>query len=212
MFRPVVLFAVLATLVGCGKPETEPLSQGISAEEATVIRSQLLVAMEPPAAKTVVEVRDFLVNTEPQQAPAEVSVVGQVGGMPNPFGSEVQPQFPWVEGLATFFLVDPTTADKFEGHQHEKGEECSFCLGKARDLVDTVAMVNLRGEGSVPIAARADWLLQMNEGATAVVTGTARNELGMLIIDADSIYLGPPQAQGDAASPMGDAAEVATVP
>lgn len=189
MFRPALILALVAAAVGCQQRDSQPAASGLSPSEAAVIRSQLVLAVEPPAAETVIEVRDAIQHAGIGATADRVSVRGQIGGMPNPYGVDVQPQFPWVDGQAVFFLVDPTTASQFEDHQHAKGEECSFCLGKARDLVDTVAMVQLHAEGSAPILARADLLLGLKEGDSVVVTGTAREELGMLVVDGTGVHV-----------------------
>jgi hypothetical protein len=216
MFRYVLslgLIALMAMTAGCLERVVETTAApGISAEETAEIRSQLLVAVAPPAAKSVIEVRDLLADAKKGQTPDQVSVIGQIGGMPNPYGDDVQPEFPWVNGEAVFFLVDPTTAAEFEGHQHEKGEECSFCMGKARDLVDTVAMVRLHGGASGSIPARADVLLGLGEGDTVVVTGTARDELGMLVVDAKGVHVSPPAPSAVDEPEVVDAEDEAKVP
>lgn len=203
MSRLAILFGLLAVATGCEKQA----SPGISADQAAAYRSKFLLEIDPPATKTVAETRDSLKGREAE----EVSVVGQIGGMPNPYGDEVQPSFPWVEGQAVFFLVDPTTAAQFEGHQHEKGEECAFCLGKARDLVDTVAMVELKGDdGTIP--ARADTLLGLEEGDTVVVTGAVRDDLGMLVIDGRGVYVSPSDKSNDAEPAVVEDSSEAKVP
>ena len=185
----LAILSALMVVVGCEPRDSGPKIEGVSASDAAVIRSQMILGVEPAASASVIEVRDALEAADEGSANDRVAVVGQIGGMPNPYGADSQPDFPWVDGQAVFFLVDPTTATQFEGHQHEKGEECSFCLGKARDLIDTVAMVQLRVEGSPVIPARADELLGLEEGIPVVVTGTARHELGMLIVEADGVHI-----------------------
>lgn len=211
MPRFLLSLAVLAIAVGCTREAAEPVVSNLSNEETVELRLQLLSEEEPADAKTVVEVRDALADTgEAPAEPTDVAVVGQIGGMPNPYGAETQPQFPWVDGQAVFFLVDPTTAAQFKNHQHAKGEECSFCMGKARDLVDTVAMVRLQDKAGEVVAARADELLGLAEGDSVIVTGTARNELGTLVINASGIHPRSPQAatpnQAPAAQRSDDAA------
>ncbi len=208
MTRLALLFVAVVIAVGCEPRDTAPAIQGVSASDAAVIRSQMILGVEPAASASVIEVRDALEAADEGSENNRVAVVGQIGGMPNPYGADSQPDFPWVDGQAVFFLVDPTTATQFEGHQHEKGEECSFCLGKARDLADTVAMVQLRAEGSPVILARADDLLGLVEGTPVVVTGTARHELGMLIVEADGVHIkqtvkesGPQDGDAEPANP-----------
>lgn len=199
-FLPAAL--LLAILVGCEKPQALP--PGMTAQQVDAYRSALLLAAEPADAKTVIEVRDSLKPTEPpadeegaeaeatetaKAESAEVVVTGVIGGMPNPYGDQAMAKFPWVDGQAIFALVDPTTSKEFEGHEHAEGEECMFCAGKARKLVDTVALVTFVDEAGNPIPARSDLLLDLEEGSEIVVTGTGTYELGTLRVVANGIYV-----------------------
>ncbi len=196
MIRYLPAAVLLAAVVGCEKPQTQVLPAGMTAEQVADYRSKLLLDAEPSEAKTVIEVRDALKPSEEDAedsdaAPTEVAVVGVIGGMPNPYG-DAMPQFPWVDGQAIFSLADPTTAAEFEGeHAHAPGEECMFCAGKARDLVDTVALVTFPGDEDKPIAARSDLLLGLKPGTKVVVTGIGSVELGSLRIVANGVFVQP---------------------
>jgi len=204
MIRYLPAVFLLAIVVGCEKPQSLPA--GMTAEQMADYRSKLLMTAEPADAKTVIEVREALQPAESPEgeeeaeqpttdSPAtEVTVVGTIGGMPNPFGSDNMPAFPWMEGQAVFSLVDPTTVAEFEGeeHQHAEGEECMFCAGKARDLVDTVALVTFVDERGQPIPVRSDTLLYLKQGQEVVVTGTGSVELGTLRIVADGVFVRQP--------------------
>lgn len=188
-----LLAVVLVITSGCEKHDST-LPAGMTAEQVSAYRTTLLINKEPADAKTVIEVRDTLRGSgEEGAAPSkgEVTVVGVIGSMPNPYTAEAAPAFPWVENLAAFSLVDPSTIAKFEGHQHAEGEECMFCAGKARKLVDTVAQVRFRDVKGQPLVARADKLLGLREGDTVVVVGTGSIELGSLVIDAQKVYVKP---------------------
>lgn len=192
MLRLALPISLLALAMGCVDHSAEsPTAGGMSDAEIARLRPQLLLSVKPEGAETVVQVRDALAAADPSQTPDHAAVMGQIGGMPNPYGSDAQPDFPWVAGHAVFFLVDPTTAAQFEGHEHEAGEECSFCMGKARELVDTVAMVKLQFDGHEVTGVRADQLLGLHEGESVIVSGIAHEELGMLVIDAHGVYVEP---------------------
>jgi hypothetical protein len=62
----------------------------------------------------------------------EVAMVGQVGGLANPW-EETQPEFPFSTHYAVFFLADPQAVAEHaeEGHVHAPGEECAFCAAHA---------------------------------------------------------------------------------
>ncbi len=181
LFAIRILF--LLVVAGCASPAVT----GLPKEEVARYRQQfLLSAMPEEEAQTVVEYRDAIPLSASVASDQEVTLTGVVGGMPNPFGDE-QPDFPWRAGEAVFFLVDPTTAAQFDDHQHAEGEECSFCAGKARSLVNTVAMVVLQDASGAPIPLRADQLLGLKEGQTVTIRGKASLVGELLIVDAKQI-------------------------
>jgi len=178
-------FAVLLVAAGCLQTESQ-VPAGPTAEQAAAARAEYLQAEAAESTQTVVETIASLGSSEP----AEVTVVGVLGGMPNPYDQQSQPDFPWRAGEASFFLVDPATAAEFEGdHGHAPGEECSFCLGKARDMVDTVAMVQLAGDAP---KFQADQLLGLEEDSTVAVTGKAKMLADMLVVNATKIHVMKP--------------------
>ncbi|MGI9457418.1 MAG: hypothetical protein ACR2NU_12715 [Aeoliella sp.] len=152
-------------------------------------QQQFLLSEQPSGGKTVIEIRDALLSGDDADQQT-VTVVGEIGGMPNPYGDEQQPDFPWREEEATFFLVDPTTVAEFGDHGHAEGEECSFCLAKARSLVSTVAFVQFRDEAGNLLPFRADELLGLAEGSTVTVTGQASKVADIMIIEATGIHVG----------------------
>ena len=135
---------------------------------------------------------DLEVEISPVSAePRDVVIVGKIGGMPNPW-TETEPDFPWKEGSATLFLVDPATAAEFgdEEHAHDDSCDCPFCARKATERVDSVATVNFIDEAGKVIDLPAGPLLDLNERDTVVVRGRAHLIAGkMLVIDADGIYV-----------------------
>lgn len=197
MLRPLAtafLFVLLATLAGC-----EPgamADSGLNDEQVAKYRGELLLSEMPQDAQTVIEARDQLKGAEGDDAKVAqeaepVTVTGVIGSMPNPYTDEAAPDFPWIQGMAAFALVDPTTVAQFAGHQHAEGEQCMFCAAQAKKLADTVATVRLVDAEGKGIEARADQLLGLREGQTVTVTGTGRVELGSLAIDAQGLFVQP---------------------
>lgn len=123
----------------------------------------------------------------------EVTIVGQVGGMPNPW-SETHPDFPWFAGQGSFFLLDSGVAAQFARHaaHHGGDHQCAFCKNLAEKNAHAVAVVNLvDADGQiVPIDTRE--LLSLREGQSVVVQGRAELLGGtMLVIHADGIRVQP---------------------
>jgi hypothetical protein len=123
--------------------------------------------------------------------PMEVVVVGQIGGLTNPW-QQTEPDFPFVEGKATFFLADSGAVAEHQagGHQHASGEDCAFCASHAKDSSALLAVVQFKDkQGTVLRRDVRRWFtLQGNE--TVVVRGQARIVAGgLLVIDADSLYV-----------------------
>lgn len=193
---PATVLSLLLAVVSSGCLEQQAQDPtGPTAEQTAAAQAEYLQAEAADSTQTVVEAIAALEGG----GPMEMTVVGVLGGMPNPYDKQSKPDFPWVAGEAAFFLVDPATAKEFEGdHGHAPGEECSFCLGKARDMVSTVAMVQLAGDAP---KHRADRLLGLEETATVQVTGIASMLADMLVIQAGSIHVVEDQAEQEAVEP-----------
>jgi len=83
---------------------------------------------------------------------ADVTVVGQIGGMPNPW-QETHPDFPWFADQASFFLLDSKLAAQFAHHakNHGGSHECAFCKNLAAKNAHKVAVVHLVDEAGQPL-------------------------------------------------------------
>lgn len=143
------------------------------------------------------QVRDVLkrLKQRPQQAGVarldNVTIVGQIGGMPNPW-SDSHPDFPWFAGQGSFFLLDSKVAAQFASHaKHHGGDHnCAFCQRLAEKSAHAVAVVNLADEAGeiVPIDSRE--LFPLREGHSVVVRGRAELLGGsMLVIHADGLHI-----------------------
>lgn len=185
------LAAILLLVGGAVGCRSESATSEVPAEVAAKHRALLVATEQPPEATPVSQVRQAIATSEHPAEGLQVAVVGHIGGMPNPYRkNNLYPEFPWVAESAVFFLVDPRTVEEFKQHPHEKGEECSFCMGLAEDLAHTAALVEFRDADGKPLDFRADQLLGLREGARVVVQGTGKivAETEMVIV-ADKIFV-----------------------
>jgi hypothetical protein len=121
----------------------------------------------------------------------EVAMVGQVGGLANPW-EETQPEFPFATHFAVFFLADPqAVAENAEaGHAHAPGEECAFCAAHAEENSELFAMVRLVDDNGKVLPVDVREFIDADENDTVVVKGTAQIvEGGMLVVKASGLYV-----------------------
>ena len=212
--RPWTVLAGVAVLaLGCADGAVKP-----DPERVAAVREQFLLDVEPADAMTPLDWRDFreaeeagdsevvdVINTiespeaespdaeTPPVDPKRIVLKGRVGGMPNPWGADVEPDFPWKKGQATFFLVDPPTADEFESHAEEQGDDhaadCPFCAREAANKANAVATVTFRDEAGEPIAIEASDAFGLKAGDLVVVRGEWSLVGDLLVVSADGVYL-----------------------
>lgn len=160
------------------------------------LRSELMLAEEPEGAQTPLDWREAADAAEAEEPsslePTPVVLMGRVGGMPNPW-PDSEAAFPWREGEATFFLVDPATADEFAEHAGDEGDDhaadCPFCAREAAAKSNAVAAISINGEDGAPIKIDARDLLGIAKGDTVVVRGQAKLIGGeLLVLEADGVY------------------------
>lgn len=121
----------------------------------------------------------------------EVAMVGQVGGLANPW-EETQPEFPFATHFAVFFLADPQAVAEHaeEGHVHAPGEECAFCAAHAEENSEQFAMVRLVDDNGKVLPIDVREFIDVKEGDTVVLKGTAQIvEGGMLVVKASGLYV-----------------------
>lgn len=197
----------LALLVGCAEGPVKPDPAVI---EAT--RARFVLEVEPgdrqltpldwrdeQAGEGPVEVLTTVEdgqgdNAESAEPSNRVVLVGRVGGMPSPFVADTEPDFPWKKGQATFFLVDPATADEFSSHSAEEGDDhaadCPFCAREAASQSNAVAVVSFPSEDdpSKPVAIDARDLFGIKQGDVVVVRGKAELVGDVLVVTADGLF------------------------
>lgn len=179
-----LLGAGFAALVAVGCNRGAAATAGVDVDAA---RQKFVLAEEPEEVLTVLDLIDRPEGFES----GEVTLVGKVGGMPNPWQDQ-EPAFPWKEGQASFFLVDPATAASFADHEHAAGEDhsdCVFCQQRAKQSANSIAAVTFNQDAGSPYPVKADTLLGIAEGDVVVVTGEAKKMGELLVVNATGIYV-----------------------
>jgi hypothetical protein len=113
-------------------------------------------------------------------------IVGKIGGADG--ADSMLSDFPWEKGLASFIISDPSFEPAHD-HDHEHGHEdheCHFCQAEAGDAQ---AWVRFLGDDNKPIAVGARELFDVKEGDIVVVKGHAKISAGILIVDANGMYV-----------------------
>jgi hypothetical protein len=157
-------------------------------------QARLQLREQPARPQQVLSVQKQLVSARRQQATSpsvEVTLVGQIGGMPNVWPQEHK-NFPWYDGQASFFLVDSKVAAQFAAHakKHGGSHNCAFCQSLAEKNAHAIAVVNFVDEQGQILPIDARQLLDVKERQTVVVRGKAKLLGGrMLVVDADGIYV-----------------------
>lgn len=191
---PLSLLAFGALLVGCAEG---PVKQ--DPEVVAALRERFVLEVEPADALTALDWRDQQVEdaavvpavSEPSED-GRITLVGQIGGMPNPFADGMEQDFPWKAGVASFFLVDPATAAGFEEHASEAGDDhaadCPFCAREAATKLPALAAVTFSEDGKhVRIDARE--LFGLEAGDLVVVRGMPSQVGDLLTIEADGLFV-----------------------
>ncbi len=168
-----VLVAGAAFSAGCGQSSTASV-----ADPAVVAaqRAKFLLAEEPAGAQGILEF------AEAAHAAGETVLVGQVGGVPNP----------WTAGKAAFIIADPVTLMQLEeeGHDGCTGDDCPFCKKKKDQTASGLAMVRFEDASGQLVPHDARELFDLAEKTTVVVRGQVRrDELGYVVIAAQGLYI-----------------------
>lgn len=170
------MLAGLLTFVGCSKaPETsesQPPATG-EAAPAAVDGSKFLIGDAPEGSQDVIAVRESAKDGD------DVTIVGRIGGSENP----------WIEGRASFTIVD----NSLKACSDIPGDECptpwDYCCATDQ-LPTSTALVKVVDENGDPVKVDARELLNVKELSTVVVKGKAsRDESGNLTVLATGVYV-----------------------
>lgn len=188
---PLSLLAIaLGSIGGCaeGPVKSDPA-------ELAELRESLVFEVEPADAMTTLDWRDSQAENnavEDNAADGKITLVGQIGGMPNPFGAELEQDFPWKGGQAAFFLVDPATVAEFADHAGEAGDDhaadCPFCAREAGNKVPSLALITFQRDGK-PIDVDARELFGLEAGDLLVVRGVPAEVGELLTVEADGLFI-----------------------
>ncbi len=167
-----------------------------AAETADVAaqRSRLQLANVPQEpASVLATIQQLKAKKSPQGQPAsqEVTVTGQIGGMPNPW-NDSHPDFPFFAGQASFFLLDSKIATQFAHHakHHGGSHNCAFCQRLAAKSAHTIAVVNFVDENGEILKIDSRELLGLEENQRVIIRGRAEMLGGtMLVIHADGVHV-----------------------
>ena len=153
--------ALLVVTVGCGVSDPETLS----------LRQQYLLEAEPDGATGVLDLRENL------DEPVDVVVVGQIGGVVDP----------WSPGLASFVIVDPIAA--IDGDGHSESCECPFCR-ESTDATEGLALVQFQDANGEVLPHDARKLFGLDKDHMVVVQGRAEmTDLGHVVVAARGLYI-----------------------
>lgn len=169
-------------------------SSFVLAVDVAAQRSRLELASPPEQPASIVTTIQQL-KAQPAQpgkpSTKQVTVVGQIGGMPNPW-TETHPDFPWFAGQASFFLLDHKVAAQFAKHakSHGGNHNCSFCQRLAAKNARNIAVVNLVDEDGKILKIDSRELFGLKENQQVVIRGRAELLGGtMLVIHADGVHI-----------------------
>jgi hypothetical protein len=176
----LLLLSAASLAAGCGH------SADALGPEAMACREKFLLAEEPADVQGVLDARESLTalkSGSPGSADAgyPVAVVGQIGGVPDP----------WTKGQAAFMMIDPAAAASAGEHHHPDGcsEDCPFC-SKNEHGTEQLAMVQFVDETGRVLPHDARRLFDLAPGQTVVVHGRAHiDDLGYLVITASGLYV-----------------------
>lgn len=120
-----------------------------------------------------------------------VAMVGQIGGLSNPW-EETQPEYPFAEHQAVFFLADPQAIAEHEeaGHVHAPGEECAFCAAHAEENSELLAVIRVVDDSGQVLPVDVRQILDLKARDTVVVRGEAQVlPGGMMVVEATGVYV-----------------------
>jgi hypothetical protein len=172
-YRFAWLSAVLAGALaaGCGGTQ-EPTRPAAGPPQAGGDGKKYLLTAEPAGARPVKDVRQDAKDGE------DVVMVGHIGGAKKP----------WVEGRASFLVVDPSVKPCPPEEGCKTPWDC--CCEPREELLKVMATVKIVDSQGQTVATDARQLLGVKESQTVVVRGKAkRDEHGNLTVLADGVFV-----------------------
>jgi len=169
-----VLLSILLTgilLAGCKKEESPSNPSGDS-KGPSAAGAKYLLASEPAAARSIKELRKDAKDGD------DVVIVGHIGGDKNP----------WVEGRASFWIVDSSIKPCPPEEGCKTPWDC--CCEPREELLKVMATIKVVDGQGQTVAVDARQLLGVKESQTIVAHGKAkRDDKGNLVVLADSLFV-----------------------
>ena len=182
-------FSLVLAMITIGAASASAASPDVAAHRT---RLQLTESpSQPPSVLAVLKKVKARPEQDGRRELTEVTVAGQIGGMPNPW-QDTHPDFPWFADQASFFLLDTKLASQFAHHvkNHGGSHECAFCKSLAAKNAHQVAVVHLVDEEGQPLRINARDLMNLEENQSVVVRGRAELLGGtLLVIHAEGIHV-----------------------
>jgi hypothetical protein len=172
-----VPFLAVCLVAGCSHKDAaaEPSAEKEKPQLADA-KEKYLLAGEPAGAKGVIQARNDARDGE------EVVVVGRIGGDAKP----------WVDGRASFWIVDTSVKSCKETEDDNCPTPWDFCCTPKEDLVKAMATVKVVDEQGRTVQKDARALLGVKELQTVVIRAQAkRDENGNLTLLAAGVYARP---------------------
>jgi hypothetical protein len=158
-------------VIGCGGKDTASTA-GTGQTSPNDAGKKYVLTTEPAGAKMVKEVRKEAKDGD------EVVIVGHIGGEKKP----------WVEGRATFWIVDPSIKPCPSDEGCPTPWDC--CCEPKAELVKAMATIKVVDEQGQTVPVDARQLLGVKESQTIVVHGRAkRDDQGNLVVLADGVFV-----------------------
>lgn len=179
----------LLGMVGCSKTTIDP-------QLAAELRAKYVLSAEPADATGVLDLREVLKD------PQDVVLIGQIGGIDNP----------WTRGQASFVITDPSLAaiveddhDHKDHKDHKVGEKeahkhdhnapghdpatCPFC-SKGYDPTKALALVQFVDDAGKVLPVDARELFQLEKEQLVVIQGRAQQDpAGYLVVSAKGLFV-----------------------
>jgi hypothetical protein len=170
------LFLTIAFAGGCRKADNPSAPSTAQERVPTAAGKKYLLPQEPSGSKSVLNARKDAKDGE------DIVLVGRIGGDAKP----------WVEGRASFWIVDTSLKSCKETEDDNCPTPWDYCCIPRNELTAAMATVKIVDETGQTIPTDARELLGVKELQTIVVRGRARrDESGNLIVLASGIFLRP---------------------
>ena len=171
--------ALIASVAGCEDRATETRSTNVppaQAASAEAVPAAIVLAEAPAGAKDVAALKK---EAKPGD---EVVLRGRVGGSPSPF----------VEGRASFQLIDTSLKACGEGNPSDKCETpWDFCCEEAKEIAAHSASIQVVGADGKPLRAGMKGVGGLKPLSEVTVKGKVANgsDAGVLIVNATGIHV-----------------------